>query len=160
MTSSGATKELVQKWLAVGIASSEGLAMVADEFVWRWPPSMAEIFENSDASQRGREGLARLEYLDRALYANYQAGETATNVHFLIAEDDVAVMEFDAAFTTHEGEQYHNEYCLVVRVAGDKIAEVREHADTLYSHRVCMGTPEKRAAVLDRLARLRSGEDL
>ena len=43
-----------------------------------------------------------------------------------------------------------------IRVRDGKISEVREHADTLYSDRVCMGTPDKRAGVLERLAKLRA----
>ena len=79
------------------------------------------------------------------------------NVHFLVAEGDIVVMEFDAGYTTFEGEPYHNQYCLVIRVEGDRIAEVREHADTHYSYEVCLGTPEKRAGVHERLATLRAG---
>ena len=45
--------------------------------------------------------------------AGYEVEESNSNVHFMIAEGDVVVMEFDAAFTTFEGEPYHNEYCLV-----------------------------------------------
>jgi hypothetical protein len=47
----------------------------------------------------------------------------------------------------------------VIRVRDNKICEVREHADSHYSFEVCMGTPEKRAAVHDRLARLRAGQE-
>jgi hypothetical protein len=38
----------------------------------------------------------------------------------------------------------------VIRVEGDRIAEVREHADTHCSYEVCLGTPEKRAGVHER----------
>lgn len=160
MTDGSATKALVQKWLAAGLASPEGLAMLADDFVWQGPRSMAEIFDGEGATQRGPEGLARLIYLDEALYSDHASAADNTNMHFMIAEDDVFVMEFDAKFTTHDGDPYHNYYCLVVRVADGKIAEVREHADTLYSHQVCMGTPEKHNGVLKRLSTLRSGGEV
>lgn len=71
----------------------------------------------------------------------------------MIAEDDLVVFEFDSVFVTHEGDPYHNHYCMVVRVAEGKIAEVREHSDTLYFHDVVMGTPAKRSAVLERVKR-------
>jgi hypothetical protein len=118
---------------------------------------MAELFDSPDATLRGPDSLADLPHLDKALYAGYEANHASSNVHFMIAEGDIAVMEFDAAFTTHEGEPYHNQYCLVIKVRGDKVCEVREHADTHYSYEVCMGTPAKKAGVLDRLAKLRAG---
>jgi len=156
----GESKALVQKWFAAGLTSPDGLAMVTDDFAWIGPPSMAHLFGTPDATLRGPEGLATLPYLDKALYADYHEGEPSANVHFMIAEGDIVVMEFDAEFTLHDGDHYHNQYCLVVRVRDGKIAEVREHADTLYSEIVSMGTPEKKAGVMDRLARLRAGEEV
>jgi ketosteroid isomerase-like protein len=153
---SEATKDLVGRWFRAGPSSPEGRAMVTDDFKWIGPPSMAELFGSPDATLHGPESLADLPRLDKALYRGYEADHGGSNVHFLIAEGDVAVMEFDAAFTTHEGEPYHNQYCLVIKVRGDKVCEVREHADTHYSHEVCMGTPQKRAGVFDRLAKLRA----
>jgi ketosteroid isomerase-like protein len=153
---SEATKDLVGRWFRAGPSSAEGRAMVTEDFKWIGPPSMAELFGSPDATLHGPESLADLPRLDKALYRGYEADHGSSNVHFLIAEGDVAVMEFDAAFTTHEGEPYHNQYCLVIKVRGDKVCEVREHADTHYSHEVCMGTPQKRAGVFDRLAKLRA----
>jgi uncharacterized protein len=152
-----ASKALVQEWFAKGITSPAGQAMVADDFRWIGPQSMAELFGGDEAVLRGPEGLADLPHLDRALYREYQENAGTMNVHFLIAEGDIVVMEFDAGYTTFEGEPYHNQYCLVIRVEGDRIAEVREHADTHYSYEVCLGTPEKRAGVHERLATLRAG---
>ena len=159
MDDSGAlSKALVQKWFAVGLTSPHGVEMVTDDFRWIAPASMAELFGNDDAILHGKQGLAGLPAIDHALYAGYEAGGSNATVHFMIAEGDIVVMEFDAAFRTHDGDAYHNQYCLVIRVRDGKIAEVREHADTHYSYEVCLGTPEKRAGVLDRLQRLRSGQ--
>jgi uncharacterized protein len=152
-----ASKALVQEWFSKGITSPAGRALVADDFRWIGPQSMAELFGGDEAVLRGPEGLADLPHLDRALYREYQENAGTMNVHFLIAEGDIVVMEFDAGYTTFEGEPYHNQYCLVIRVEGDRIAEVREHADTHYSYEVCLGTPEKRAGVHERLATLRAG---
>lgn len=153
------TKDLIAQWFAAGISSPAGLAFVADDFVWFGPPSMGELFEDSEASaQRGKDGLARLEYIDRAVYADYEPGamEDRTNVRFLISEGDIAVTEFEAEFTTHDGLNYHNIYCLVIRVRDGLIAEVREHADTHYFWEAQLNTEEKRAAVQRRLYELRT----
>jgi hypothetical protein len=156
-SSGAASKAVVQRWFAAGLTSAAGRAMVTDDFKWIGPASMTELFGNDDATLHGPDGLAELPFLDEALYAGYQPGGSSTNVHFMIAEGDIVVMEFDAAFTTHDGDAYHNQYCLVIRVRGDKVCEVREHSDTHYSYEVCLGTPQKRAGVLGRLARLRAG---
>ena len=152
-----ASKALVQEWFSKGITSPAGRAMVTDDFRWIGPESMAELFGGDEAVLRGPEGLADLPHLDQALYRGYRENAGTMNVHFLIAEGDLVVMEFDAGYTTFEDEPYHNQYCLVIRVEGDRIAEVREHADTHYSYEVCLGTPEKRAGVHERLATLRAG---
>jgi uncharacterized protein len=154
------SKALVQQWFTVGLTSPEGLAMVTDDFAWVGPPSMTHLFGTDDATLRGAAGLATLPYLDKALYADFNAEEPSMNTHFMIAEGDIVVMEFDAEFTLHDGDHYHNQYCIVIRVRDGKIAEVREHADTLYSEIVCMGTPAKKAGVMDRLTRLRAGEEI
>lgn len=150
------SKTLVVQWLTAGPATPEGLAMVTDDFRWQAPRSEAELFGTPDAALHGREELRTLPAIDHAVYANYDDVVGSTNIHFMIAEDDLVVFEFDSEFVTHEGEPYHNHYCMVVRVAEGKIAEVREHSDTLYFHEVVMGTPEKRSGVLKRLNRLRT----
>jgi len=150
------SKTLVVQWLTAGPATPEGLAMVTDDFRWQGPRSEAELFGSPDAALHGRDGLRTLPAIDHAVYANYDDVVGSTNIHFMIAEDDLVVFEFDSEFVTHDGEPYHNHYCMVVRVAEGKIAEVREHSDTLYFHDVVMGTPEKRSAVLKRVNRLRA----
>lgn len=149
-------KTLVAQWLAAGPSTPEGLAMVTDDFCWQLPRSEAELIGLPDAAIHGRDGLRTLPAIDRAVYAKHDDDAGSTNMHFMIAEDDLVVLEFDAAFTTHDGQPYHNHYCLVIRVADGKIAEVHEHLDTLYFHQVVMGTPEQKSAVLERVSRLRA----
>jgi ketosteroid isomerase-like protein len=154
-----ANKALVQKFLSQGVSSPASLEMVTDDFRWVGPPSMHILFGDGH-TLHGREGLADIPLLDKALYKGYEVSPGHSHVHFMIAEGDIVVMEFDASFTTFEGEPYHNQYCLVFVVRDGKIAEVREHVDTHYSYEVCLGTPDKMAGVTGRLARLRAGETL
>jgi hypothetical protein len=150
-----ASKELVMRWFAVGIASPDGLAMITDDFVWRAPESTKHLFGSGDGVLRGSE-LGELDLLNRALYKDVDATAEGTNFHFIIAEGATVVLEFDATRTLHDGGNYHNQYCMVVHVRDGKIAEVREHTDTLYSDQVIMGTPEKKAAFTQRLDKLRA----
>jgi hypothetical protein len=106
--------------------------MISSDFRWQAPASAAELMGSPDAALHGEEGLRRLPAIDNAAYADVGSSNSLPNLHFMIAEDDIAVLEFDATRTTHDGEQYHNQYCMVIRVADGKIAEVREHTDTKY----------------------------
>jgi ketosteroid isomerase-like protein len=153
-------KALVKRWLSLGISSPEALALVTDDFQWVGPPSMHLLFETDGGALTGQDALRDIPNLDKALYRGYEVGHGNSNVHFMIAEGDIVVMEFDAAFTTFEGEAYHNQYCLVIFVRDGKIAKVHEHADTHYVWDVCLGTSQKRSGVLDRLKHLRAGEEI
>lgn len=149
-------KELVLKWLKTGASTAEGRSMTTDDFRWQGPPSTAFLFGTEDAALHG-DDLRYLKALDRALYADYderQSGEA--NTHFMIAEGDTVVWEFDASFTGHDGEQYTNQYSISVKVRDGKIAYLREHADTLHNYQLLMGTPGKLLAVMDRLAKHRA----
>jgi ketosteroid isomerase-like protein len=150
-----ASKELVMTWFAAGISSPEGLAMITDDFVWRAPESTKHLFGSGDGVLRG-PALGELDLLNQALYKDADATAEATNFHFIIAEGDTVVLEFDVTRTLHDGGNYHNQYCMAVHVRDGKIAEVREHTDTLYSDQVIMGTPEKKAAFTQRLDELRA----
>ena len=151
-------KELVGRWLAVGPWTEEGRAMVTPDFVWQAPRSEADLFGSPDAALHGPDELRGLPAIDKAVYADFAVAGTNSANTVMIAEGDLVMMEFEAKFTTHTGEPYHNYYVFVIRVEDGKIAELREHADTKYFDEVVMGTPEKRAAVFDRLARLRTEE--
>jgi hypothetical protein len=152
------SKALVMKWLSQGVSSPESLAMVTDDFKWIMPKSMAFMSEDGSGVLQGPKGLEDVPNLDKAIYKGYEVSDSGSNVHFVIAEGVVVVMEFDAAFMTFEGEAYHNQYCLVFITRDGKIAEVREHVDSHYSYDVCFGTGEKMAGAMDRLRRLRAGE--
>jgi ketosteroid isomerase-like protein len=152
-------KALVQQFLAQGVSSAESNELVTDDFKWIGPASLDFMFEG-DVSYLDKQALRGLHFLDEAIYKGYDKSDTGSSVHFMIAEDGVVVMEFDATFTTFEGESYHNQYCLVFTVRDARIAQVREHVDSHYSYEVIFGTPEKMAGVMDRLARLRAGEPI
>lgn len=49
----------------------------------------------------------------------------------IFADDDHVVVEARGDMTTRGGEKYDNEYCLVYRLAGGKIVEIREYCDSV-----------------------------
>ena len=52
------------------------------------------------------------------------------NVQNVIAEGDTVVVQTQGESMTKSGKPYNNTYCLVIRVADDKIAELTEYLDT------------------------------
>lgn len=147
-------KDVVLMWFAAGMASPQGLAMTTDDFVWRPPASMTEVL-GVDGGALPKSRLGELDLINQAMYANAD-DPTGMNFHFIVAEGDVVVLEFDSTRTLHDGAPYHNHYCLVIHVRDGKIAEVREHTDSLYVQQTVMGTPASRDAVIKRLADLRA----
>ena len=150
------SKALVQRWNEIGPFTPEGLSMVTDDFRWIMPPSMEEFFFGADDGVRGPAALARVPLVDKAVYSDFSGSGTEVEQHFTIAEGDRVVMQYEARFTTHDGEPYHNIYCTVITCRDGKIAEVRSHVDTQYFYAKTMGTESKRAAVRERLAKLRA----
>jgi len=66
-------------------------------------------------------------------------------------------MEFDAAFTTFEGEPYHNQYCLVITVRGWQDRRGPRTRRYHYGLRGVHGNRRQHAGVMDRLKRLERG---
>src|SRR5687767_9556818 len=116
------SKALVGQFLAQGVSSPESRAMVTDDFKWITPASLRFMSEDGSGVIKGPDGLKDIPNLDKAIYQGYEVEESNSNVHFMIAEGDIVVMEFDAGFTTYEGEPYHNQYCLVFVCRDGKIA--------------------------------------
>lgn len=52
------------------------------------------------------------------------------NIQNVIAEGDTVVVQTQGESMTKSGKPYNNTYCLVIRVAQDKIAEITEYLDT------------------------------
>lgn len=65
-------------------------------------------------------------------------------------------MPYEARFTTHDGEPYHNRYCTVITCRDGRIARIRSHVDTQYFYEKAMGTERTGAAVRQRFAKLRA----
>lgn len=72
------------------------------------------------------------EYMDKT-YLRLQAvfaGSTSCKVKRVVAEGDTVVVEWHGDTPLAKGGVYANDYCWVVRVAGDKLTEVTGYFDT------------------------------
>ena len=75
---------------------------------------------------------SKKEYMDKT-YLPLQsvfAGSTSCKVKRIVAEGDTVVVEWHGETPLAKGGVYANDYCWVVRVAGDKLTEVTGYFDT------------------------------
>src|SRR5579872_2853514 len=73
------------------------------------------------------------------------AERTRTIAHRFIADGDHVVVEAKGDNVTREGVRYDNDYCLVFRLKGGKITEIREYCDSVLTERVLGKFPETAA---------------
>ncbi len=132
-----------------------------EDFIWYCPASMEDPFGLPGGEEHGFEGLRDVTNLDKAIYmdANDTVEGANTTFHFAIAENNYYIVQFETSCTCWEGSPYHNVYCMVLETRDGKVYSFREHADTKQCD-AWGGTPEKLAAVKERLKKLRAGEPL
>jgi len=97
-------------------------AAMAEDFTW--------IITGENAwsgTYRGRDAVRR--DLLKPLYAQF-AGEYRNRATRFIADGDLVVVECQGEVTTVRGEAYNNQYCLVFRIEGGKLKEMREYMDS------------------------------
>jgi ketosteroid isomerase-like protein len=138
-------KQLVLEWFTGGPYGGE--EMLADDFVWHTPKGPAALLSGGDP-HFGRDALAQLGVIERAAYR----GGAEYDMVFCIAKDEWVVMQLNVTSTSHDGDVYANVYVMTIRCRDGKIAELWEHADTKLWWDAIVGTPEKYAAVEQRLA--------
>jgi uncharacterized protein len=103
-------------------------AAVHPDYIWRLAghSSWSRRFEGQDAIR------ARLL---KPLFALFATQYRARAVN-LIAEGNFVVAEVRGDVLTKRGERYDNEYCIVFKFRGNKIAELVEYCDTDLIERV------------------------
>lgn len=74
------------------------------------------------------------------------AERTRTIAHRFIADGDHVVVEAKGDNVTREGVRYDNDYCLVFRLAGGRITEIREYCDSVLTERALGKFPESAGA--------------
>jgi uncharacterized protein len=95
---------------------------LADDFTWTIIGSTSW-----SGTYRGRRAVLR--DLLEPLMARFADGYRNT-AHRFVVEDDYVVVECRGEATTTAGLPYNNAYCWVCRLAGGKLRELTEYADT------------------------------
>ena len=70
------------------------------------------------------------------------AERTRTIAHRFIADGDHVVVEAKGDNVTREGVRYDNDYCLVFRLEGGRITEIREYCDSVLTERALGRFPD------------------
>jgi ketosteroid isomerase-like protein len=120
-----ANKALVRRYFETVARDGFGkaLEMVAEDARW-WMPGM-------DGELGKRDMIAAM---DRA--ADSLVGNMDSEIVSMTAEEDRVAAEVRGSSLRKSGSRYDNVYHFLFRVRDGKIAEIREHNDTLYASRV------------------------
>jgi ketosteroid isomerase-like protein len=95
---------------------------------------------------RGKEALSRELY---GYLATLLAEGRKTLPLRFIAEGDHVVVEAVGEMRTRDGIPYNNEYCLIYRLSGGKIVEIREYCDSALCERVLGPFPQQAGRAAD-----------
>jgi ketosteroid isomerase-like protein len=122
--SAAENKKLMQEIFA-RLANRDGAMFyesLADDATWTVTGqySWSRTFKGKEAIARDLIGHLRTRLIER----------TRTIAHRFVADGDVVVVEAHGDNMTREGVRYDNEYCLVYRLDGGKIKEIREYCDS------------------------------
>jgi len=135
-----ANKVIVGKLLA---AMNEGpeaaMAWVTDDFVWHMCPSTEQLFPGRPIDARGLEGMVVLCEQGAELYDDLPP---VSDLHAAVAEGDRVALHYTMRRRTKAGLPYENDYCIIFRLSGGKVAEVWKIGDSLYGKRQCDARPD------------------
>ena len=110
------------------------IATLADDATWTVTGqySWSRTFKGKESILNDLHGHVRSRLVDRA----------RTLAHRFIADEDHVVVEAKGDNLTKEGVRYDNDYCLVFRLEGGKIKEIREYCDSMLTERALGKFPE------------------
>jgi uncharacterized protein len=94
--------------------------------------SWSRTFVGKEAILNDLHGRVRTRLADRA----------RTIAHRFIADGDYVAVEAKGDNLTKEGVRYDNDYCLVFRLEGGKIKEIREYCDSVLTERALGKFPD------------------
>ena len=136
--SAAANKKLVQQ-VYTDAASRSGTTFadnLADDASWivTGQYSWSHCFKGREAILNGLMGHFRSLFAERPRTIGYN----------FIADGDYVAVEARGDNVTRAGLRYDNQYCMVFRIEGGKIREIREYCDSTLVERVLGPFPESR----------------
>jgi ketosteroid isomerase-like protein len=134
MSDTASNKELIQQIFAAAGNPDPAVrdralfvASLADDATWTVTGqySWSRTFSGKPSILNDLHGHVRTRLADRA----------RTVAHRFIADGDHVVVEAKGDNVTREGVRYDNDYCLVFRLEGGRIKEIREYCDSILTER-------------------------
>jgi ketosteroid isomerase-like protein len=104
-------------------------ALVTDDLVWVVPKSAPAPF---GGVHRGADRV--IDMMLGAVSEAFEPGSQRTELTAVVGEGDLVMAEAHMRARAPHG-TYDNWYCFVVRFRGGRIAEIREHVDTIAAAR-------------------------
>ena len=110
------------------------VASLADDATWTVTGqySWSRTFTGKPSILNDLHGHVRTRLVER----------TRTIAHRFIADGDYVVVEAKGDNLTREGVRYDNDYCLVFRLEGGRIKEIREYCDSVLTEKALGKFPE------------------
>ena len=145
MSDTASNKELIQQIFAAAGNPDPAVrdralfvASLADDATWTVTGqySWSRTFTGKPSILNDLHGHVRTRLADRA----------RTIAHRFIADGDHVVVEAKGDNVTREGVRYDNDYCLVFRLEGGRIMEIREYCDSILTERALGKFPASAAA--------------
>jgi ketosteroid isomerase-like protein len=114
------------------------IASLADDATWTVTGqySWSRCFTGKSSILNDLHGHVRTRLVER----------TRTIAHRFIADGDHVVVEAKGDNVTREGVRYDNDYCLVFRLEGGRIKEIREYCDSVLTEKALGKFPGNAAA--------------
>lgn len=134
MSDTASNKKLIEQiFAAAGDADPAArdralfIASLADDATWTVTGqySWSRTFTGKQSILNDLHGHVRTRLVER----------TRTIAHRFIADGDHVVVEAKGDNVTQEGMRYDNDYCLVFRLAGGRIREIREYCDSVLTEK-------------------------
>jgi uncharacterized protein len=142
MSDTVSNKKLIERIFAAAGDPDPGVrdralfvASLADDVTWTVTGqySWSRTFTGKQSILNDLHGHVRARLVDRA----------RTLAHRFIADGDHVVVEAKGDNVTLEGARYDNDYCLVFRLEGGRIREIREYCDSVLTEKVLGKFPER-----------------
>ncbi|MHC2840504.1 nuclear transport factor 2 family protein [Bradyrhizobium diazoefficiens] len=143
--SAAANKKLMQDIFAAAANPDPGArdralftASLADDARWvvTGQYSWSRTFTGKEAILNDLHGYVRTRLRTRL------RDRTRTVAHRFIADSDIVVVEAKGDNVTPEGVRYDNDYCLVFRLEGGRIKEIREYCDSVLTEKALGPFPQ------------------
>ena len=133
-TSTEESKQVAQAFFAA-MAAGDGDTignLLSDDVSWTFPGDMP-----FSATHVGKEAVFADLLAQTGPY--FEPGHLGIEIHNVLADGPLVVVEYTGRNLTKTGRKYENEYVFVIEVADGQIQKIRAYFDTIYTRELMFG---------------------